>query len=65
MTSIAEELSKRGVSNIEATGRSPFEITLRVAVAFRGIGCGHSALTEWGSIMNMPKLLTKTTFQSL
>ena len=66
MTSIAEEvLSERVVSNNEAIGRSPFEINLRAAVAFRGIGCGHSALTEWGSIMNMPRLLAKTTFQSL
>ena len=65
MNSIAEEfLSDRVVSNSE-TGEAPFEINLRATIAFRGISCGHSALTEWGSVINMPRFLAKTTFTSL
>ena len=66
MKSVAEEiLSERVVSSRETRGRAPFKINLRVAIALRGIGCGQSALTEWGSIISMPSFLAKTIFHSL
>ena len=66
MKSVAEEfLFERVVSSRETRGRAPFEINLRVAITFRGIGCGQSALTEWGPIISMPSFLAKITFHSL
>ncbi len=34
-------------------------------MAFRGIGCGHSAMQEWCSMMNMPNCLSKLAFQNM
>ena len=33
---------------------TPFEVNLRGVMAFRSIGCGHSALRDWCGRMNMP-----------
>ena len=41
-----------------ASSRAPFEINLRSVLAFRGIGCGFSALKDWCDTMNMPSCMT-------
>ncbi len=40
----------------------PFELNLRAVMAFRGIGCGHSAIKEWCGIMNMPATFSKDSY---
>ena len=45
--------------------RVPFELNLRAVLAFRGIGCGHAAMREWCSIMNMPSTLSKDSYNEI
>ena len=40
----------------------PFEINVRATLAFRGMGCGFSAMKEWSGIMNMPFVLTQNSY---
>ena len=48
-----------------ATSRAPFEINTRAVVAFRGIGCGQSAMQSWCGTMNMPNCLSHTAYQTV
>ena len=43
----------------------PFEVNMRAVVAFRGIGCGHSAMKEWSSMLNMPSCLSNQAYCNL
>ena len=45
--------------------RSPFEVNLRAVIAFRGIGCGQSAMQSWCGTMNMPNCLSHTAYQTV
>ena len=36
-----------------------FDINIRSILAFRGIGCGYSAIKQWCGIMNMPHCLSQ------
>ena len=45
-----------------SSSKAPFEINLRATLAFRGIGCGFSAVKEWCSLMNMPHSLSQDTY---
>ena len=38
---------------------------MRGIVAFRGIGCGYSAIKEWCEIMNMPFSFSQNTFNKI
>ena len=38
---------------------------MRAIVAFRGIGCGYSAIKEWCEIMNMPFSFSQNTFNKI
>ena len=40
----------------------PFDINVRATLAFRGIGCGFSAMKEWSGMMNMPFVLTQNSY---
>ena len=40
----------------------PFDINMRAVLAFRGVGCGYSAMKEWGSIMDMPFIPSQDTY---
>ena len=40
----------------------PFDINVRATLAFRGIGCGSSAMKEWSGMMNMPFVLTQNSY---
>ena len=42
---------------------TPFEVNLRGVMAFRSIGCGHSALRDWCGLMNMPCSISKDSYQ--
>ena len=42
----------------------PFDINLRATLAFRGIGCGHSAMKEWASTMNLPHLVSYDSYRT-
>ena len=46
-----------------ATKNAPFEVNVRSVLAFMGIGCGFSAMTDWSSIMNFPKVGNKSSYQ--
>ncbi len=35
-----------------------FDINTRSVIAFRGIGCGHSAISDWAGVMNMSYTLS-------
>eukprot|EP00112_Aurelia_sp_Birch-Aquarium-sp1_P022795 Seg6549.1 transcript_id=Seg6549.1/GoldUCD/mRNA.D3Y31 product="hypothetical protein" protein_id=Seg6549.1/GoldUCD/D3Y31 len=54
-------LCKR-VGNSMST-RSPFEVNLLATVAFRGIGCGYSAMSDWCGTMNIAHVLSKNGYQ--
>ena len=41
---------------------APFDINIRSVLAFRGVGCGYSAMKEWGSIMDMPFVPSQDTY---
>ena len=45
--------------------KSLFEVNMRAIVAFRGIGCGYSAIKEWFEIMNMPFSFSQNTFNKI
>ncbi len=40
----------------------PFDINTRSVLAFRGIGCGHSAMSDWAGVMNMPYTLSRDSY---
>eukprot|EP00795_Rhopilema_esculentum_P011842 gene11842-2380_t len=40
----------------------PFELTTRGILAFRGIGCGYSDITEWCGMMKMPNKMIHDTY---
>ena len=44
---------------------SPFEINILATVAFRGIGCGYSAMKDWCGTMNFSHCLSKNGYQKL
>ena len=46
----------------EQSTRQPFEVNTRAVVAFRGIGCGFTAVKDWCSLMNMPNSMSKCTY---
>ena len=45
-----------------ASKNAAFDINIRSVLAFRGIGCGFSAMREWGSIMDMPFIPSQDTY---
>eukprot|EP00795_Rhopilema_esculentum_P002650 gene2650-847_t len=46
----------------ESKSSMPFELTTRAILAFRGIGCGYSDITEWCGMMNMPYKMSHDTY---
>ena len=42
--------------------RVPFEINILGTLAFRGIGCGYSAMKEWCNTMNMPYNISQNMY---
>ena len=53
-------LCKR-LGNTEST-RSPFEVNILSTLAFRGIGCGFSAMKNWCGTMNMHNCLSQDSY---
>ena len=53
-------LCKR-VGNSSST-RSPFEVNVLSTLAFRGIGCGFSAMKNWSGTMNMLNCLSQDSY---
>ena len=45
------------------SSRSPFEINMLSTVAFRGVGCGYSAMRDWCGTMNIAHCPTQTAYQ--
>lgn len=45
-----------------SSGSVAFGINIRTVLAFRGVGCGHSAIRKWCGIMNMPYSLSKNGY---
>ena len=41
---------------------SPWDINTRAILAFRGIGCGYTAMRDWASVMNMPYTISRDTY---
>lgn len=39
-----------------------FEVSRRGTLAMKAIGCGHDAMERFGSVMNIPRCLSKTSF---
>ena len=42
----------------------PFDVNLRATLAFRGIGCGHSAMKEWASTMNLAHVMSYDAYRT-
>ncbi len=42
----------------------PWDINTRAVLAFRGIGCGHSAMRQWASVMNLPYSLSNDAYKT-
>ena len=42
----------------------PFGVNLRATLAFRGIGCGHSAMKEWASTMNLAHVMSYDAYRT-
>ena len=45
------------------SSKAPFEVNLRSAFVFMGIGCGYSAIRDLSAVMNTPIYMSKLTFQ--
>ena len=48
-----------------ASPNVPFEVNMQAVLAFRGIGCGFTAIREWCGIMNMPYHLSQNGYASI
>ena len=59
--SIDEDYLCQRVGGAKST-RAPFEINSRATLAFRGIGCGFSAMNEWCGVMNMPYSMSQDAY---
>ena len=46
------------------SSRAPFDINMRATMAFRGIGCGYTAMNEWCGTMNLPNCLSQNSYTS-
>ena len=60
---IDEQFTCKRVGGSESS-RSPFDINMRATMAFRGIGCGYAAMSEWSGTMNMPSHLSQNAYTS-
>lgn len=58
---ISEEYTCKRVSGSNFS-RCPFDINMRATMAFRGIGCGFAAMSEWSGTMNMPNHLSQNAY---
>ena len=47
----------------EEHSRNPFEVNILATLAFRGVGCGYSAMKEWCGTMNFPHHLSEKSFR--
>eukprot|EP00112_Aurelia_sp_Birch-Aquarium-sp1_P002811 Seg1311.5 transcript_id=Seg1311.5/GoldUCD/mRNA.D3Y31 product="hypothetical protein" protein_id=Seg1311.5/GoldUCD/D3Y31 len=59
--SIVEDYLCQRVGGAKST-RAPFEVNSRATLAFRGIGCGFSAMKEWCGVMNMPYAMSQDAY---
>ena len=48
-----------------ASSNVPFEVNMQAVLAFRGIGCGFTAIREWRGIMNMPYHLSQDGYTTI
>ena len=55
--------SKKTLKKCEI-GPKFFEVNLRATLAFKELGKGHEAMTTFCTVMNMPSLLSKTSFDN-
>jgi len=46
------------------SAKAPFEVNTKTKLAFRGIGCGFSAMKEWCGTMNIPQSLSLDSYYS-
>ena len=46
-------------------GKRPFSINTRTVVAFREIGQGYEGLQKFGTLMNMPGSLSKSSYNDV
>ena len=60
---IHEEYLCQRIGGTKST-KAPFEINTRATLAFRGIGCGFTAMKEWCGIMNIPHTMSLVSFSS-
>ena len=60
---IDEQFTCKRVGGSESS-RSPFDINMRATMAFRGVGCGYAAMSEWSGTMNMPNHLSQNAYMS-
>ena len=58
------EYSSQRIGEPGSVKNAPFDINIRSTLAFRGIGCGHSAMKDWCDTMNMSSVLSKNAYTS-
>ena len=56
------EYSSRRIGQPGNLKNAPFDVNARSTLAFRGVGCGHSAMKEWCGTMNMSTVLSKNAY---
>ena len=61
---VCEQYMCERVDN-SSSSRAPFEVNTRAVIAFRGIGCGQSAMQRWCGTMNMPNCLSSPAYQNI
>ena len=59
---ICEDYLSKRVDDNKAK-RAPFELNMLAAVAFRGIGCGYSAMEDWCGNMNIVHCQNSSAYQ--
>ncbi len=57
-----EEYSSQRIGQPGSGKNTPFDVNVRSTLAFRGVGCGYSAMKEWCGMMNMSSVLSKNAY---
>ena len=62
-TNLKEDYLCQRTDSTKST-KAPFEVNTRATLAFRGIGCGFSAMKEWCGTMNIPQSMSLDSYYS-
>ena len=58
------DYSSQRIGEPGSARNAPFDVNVRSTLAFRGVGCGHSAMKDWCGTMNISSVLSKNAYTS-